>query len=113
MCIRDSWNAAMPADKIRIYAKWQAPEYTVSFETNGGNFIDPITVTKGDQIELPRDPEKEGDTFLGWYTDADFVKKFISESKIVEDITPVSYTHLDVYKRQAKRCQGIRMYSLK
>ena len=51
------------------------------------NFIDPITVTKGDQIELPRDPEKEGDTFLGWYTDADFVKKFISESKIVEDIT--------------------------
>ena len=81
------WNAAMPADNIRIYAKWQAPEYTVSFETNGGNFIDPITVTKGDQIELPRDPEKEGDTFLGWYTDADFVKKFISESKIVEDIT--------------------------
>ena len=77
----------MPADNIRIYAKWQAPEYTVSFETNGGNFIDPITVTKGDQIELPRDPEKEGDTFLGWYTDADFVKKFISESKIVEDIT--------------------------
>ena len=76
-----------PADNIRIYAKWQAPEYTVSFETNGGNFIDPITVTKGDQIELPRDPEKEGDTFLGWYTDADFVKKFISESKIVEDIT--------------------------
>ena len=44
-------------------------------------------MTKGDQIELPRDPEKEGDTFLGWYTDADFVKKFISESKIVEDIT--------------------------
>ena len=81
------WNAAMPADNIRIYAKWQAPEYTVSLETNGGNFIDPITVTKGDQIELPRDPEKEGDTFLGWYTDADFVKKFISESKIVEDIT--------------------------
>jgi len=81
------WNAAMPADNIRIYAKWQAPEYTVSFETNGGNFIDPITVTKGDQIELPRDPEKEGDIFLGWYTDADFVKKFIPESKIVEDIT--------------------------
>lgn len=26
------WNAAMPADNIRIYAKWQAPEYTVSFK---------------------------------------------------------------------------------
>ena len=77
----------MPADNIRIYAKWQAPEYTVSFETNGGTLIDSITVTKGDQIELPQNPEKEGDTFLGWYTDADFVKKFIPESKIVEDTT--------------------------
>ena len=81
------WNATMPAENITIYAKWQAPEYTVSFETNGGNPIDSITVTKGEQIELPQDPEKEGDIFLGWYTDADFVKKFIPESKIVEDTT--------------------------
>lgn len=81
------WDATMPADNITIYAKWKAPEYTVSFETNGGTDIDPITVIKGDMIELPANPEKEGDIFLGWYTDADFTKKFIPESKIVEDIT--------------------------
>ena len=63
------------------------PTYTVSFETNGGNFIDPITVTKGDQIYFPRDPEKEGDTFRMILTGLTSLKKFISESKIVEDIT--------------------------
>ena len=78
-------NTTMPADGISVYAKWVAPQYELSFETNGGDFIDSISVTKGDVIkELPV-PVKDGDVFLGWYTDPQMTKKYIAESKIVKD----------------------------
>lgn len=67
----------MPADGISVYAKWVAPQYELSFETNGGDFIDSISVTKGDVIkELPV-PVKDGDVFLGWYTDSQMTKNIL------------------------------------
>ncbi len=82
---RVDWNEKMPAENITIYAKWKAPEYQVTFETNGGNSIDPVTVVKGETLDPLPTPEKEGDTFLGWYTDSSLTKQFIEESKIVKD----------------------------
>lgn len=42
-----------------------------SFETNGGNTISEITISKGKKIELPT-PEKYGAEFGGWYDNEDF-----------------------------------------
>ena len=50
--------------------------YTLSFETNGGNTIDPISVEEGDFPQIPADPYKEGHTFAGWYTDSSFKEEF-------------------------------------
>ena len=48
-------------------------EYTVTFDTDGGNVIEPIKVQPGDLIGRPADPVKEGYTFAYWeYNDEEF-----------------------------------------
>ncbi len=42
-------------------------EYTVSFDTKGGSFVDSQKVEKGNKIEKPEDPIRDGYNFLGWY----------------------------------------------
>lgn len=83
------WNETMTEDGLTIYAKWEKPEYTVDFVTNGGESKESITRKKGfilTATELAA-PEKENDEFLGWYTDSALTKKFIPESQIVRDTT--------------------------
>ena len=48
-------------------ANWQAKEYTVTFETNGGTpVVSSITVVYGSSYTLPT-TSREGYTFGGWY----------------------------------------------
>ena len=44
-------------------------QYTISFNTNDGSNIDPITANYGTAINKPDDPTKEGYKFVGWCTD--------------------------------------------
>ena len=83
------WQTKMPSHTITLYAKWEAPIYTVTFNPNGGTVTEStLTVTKGQTLgdTLPT-PTKEGDEFLGWYTDESFTHKFVKESQIVKDQT--------------------------
>ena len=83
------WQTKMPSHTITLYAKWKAPTYTVTFNPNGGTVTEStLTVTKGQTLgdTLPT-PTKEGDEFLGWYTDESFTHKFVKESQIVKDQT--------------------------
>ena len=83
------WQTKMPSHTITLYAKWKAPTYTVTFNPNGGTVTEStLTVTKGQTLgdTLPT-PIKEGDEFLGWYTDESFTHKFVKESQIVKDQT--------------------------
>jgi uncharacterized repeat protein (TIGR02543 family) len=43
----------------------------ISFHTNGGNVIDPITFETVDTFEWPEHPSKEGYEFDGWFIDND------------------------------------------
>ena len=59
-----------------FFAHWKeiVPEptaqYTLTFDSQGGSEIDPVTADKGTRIELPGEyvPTKEGYSFKGWYT---------------------------------------------
>ena len=59
----------MPAENMTVKAQWKINQYTITFDTDGGSKIDPITQDYGTTIAKPTDPTKPGYTFAGWYTD--------------------------------------------
>ena len=58
--------AAMPAGDMTIKAQWRINRYTVTFDTDGGSAVAPITQDYGTAITAPADPTREGYTFIGW-----------------------------------------------
>ena len=42
--------------------------FKVTFNTNGGDTIEPIEVEEGERIPKPVDPVRSGYTFIGWFT---------------------------------------------
>ena len=48
------------------WAKWEINQYTITFDTNGGSEIAPITQDYGTKITTPADPTRKGYTFKGW-----------------------------------------------
>ena len=56
----------MPAENMTVTAQWKINRYTITFDTNGGSEIVPITQDYGTAITAPADPTREGYTFIGW-----------------------------------------------
>ena len=56
----------MPAENITVKAQWEINQYTITFDTNGGSEIAPITQDYGTAITAPADPTRKGYTFRGW-----------------------------------------------
>ena len=70
----------MPAENITVKAQWEINQYTITFDTNGGSEIAPITQDYGTKITVPADPTRKGYTFKGW-------DKKIPETMPAENIT--------------------------
>ena len=58
--------ATMPAENLTIKALWTINQYTITFDTDGGNEIAPITQDYNTTITAPANPTKIGYTFAGW-----------------------------------------------
>ena len=67
---KPSIPATMPAENMTIKAQWTADKpaekYTLTFDTDGGSEIAPITAEAGTAITAPAAPTKTGYTFAGW-----------------------------------------------
>ena len=78
------WDKAipetMPAENITVKAQWKINQYTITFDTNGGSEIAPITQDYGTEITAPDNPTRKGYTFKGWH-------KEIPETMPAENIT--------------------------
>ena len=78
------WNKeipeTMPAENITVKAQWEINQYTITFDTNGGSEITPITQDYGTEITAPDNPTRKGYTFKGW-------DKEIPETMPAENIT--------------------------
>ena len=58
--------ATMPAENKTINAQWEINQYTITFDTDGGSAIAPITQDYGTPVTAPENPTKEGYTFVSW-----------------------------------------------
>ncbi|SCX66197.1 Listeria/Bacterioides repeat-containing protein [Lysinibacillus fusiformis] len=73
---------------IKIYAKWNAQMYTVSFNTDGGSAVSDQSVAYGEKASAPTPaPTKAGYTFEGWYTDAGHTQVYDFTNVITENTT--------------------------
>lgn len=63
------WTVMYGQNKV-VYAKWEKPDYTVSFDTNGGQGqFDNMTVPKYNKVYNPGAPSLDNHRFMGWYTE--------------------------------------------
>jgi len=69
----DAWSsfpATMPAENVTVTASWiELPQYTVSFDENGGTVVNDQSIYQGYVASEPTDPEKVGYAFTGWFLD--------------------------------------------
>ena len=61
---------------MTLYAKWYYTG-TVTFETNGGSTIEPITQEYGTVLNAPEDPDREHYIFAGWYSDEALQNEYV------------------------------------
>jgi len=81
---------AMPAENITVKAQWEINQYTITFDTNGGSEIAPITQDYGTEITTPDKPTRKGYTFIGW-------DKEIPETMPAENITVKAQWKINQY----------------
>ena len=80
----------MPAENITVKAQWEINQYTITFDTNGGSEIAPITQDYGTEITAPDNPTRKGYTFKGW-------DKEIPETMPAENITVKAQWEINQY----------------
>ena len=80
----------MPAENITVTAQWEINQYTITFDTNGGSEIAPITQDYGTEITAPDNPTRKGYTFKGW-------DKEIPETMPAENITVKAQWEINRY----------------
>ena len=68
-----------------VYAKWTANDYEVRFITEHGNAPDSQNVPYNKTATNPGELTAEGYTFIGWYTDDNYSKKFDFRTPITGD----------------------------
>ena len=81
---------AMPAENITVKAQWEINQYTITFDTNGGSEIAPITQDYGTEITAPDNPTRKGYTFKGW-------DKEIPETMPAENMTVKAQWEINQY----------------
>ena len=80
----------MPAENMTVKAQWEINQYTITFDTNGGSEIAPITQDYGTEITAPADPTRKGYTFKGW-------DKEIPETMPAENMTVKAQWEINQY----------------
>lgn len=70
------FNYIPVTSNLTLFAKWSIKQYTLDFETNGGNYIETANYEYMSPIILPENPYRNGYEFLGWYEDIDLLQPF-------------------------------------
>lgn len=71
----------MPAKDIDLYATWEVNQYTITFDSNGGVAVSPVTCNYGAILTGFAVPTREGHTFDGWAIVADNTTTIITDKE--------------------------------
>lgn len=77
---------------ITLFAKWTTTKtYTVTFDTQGGSFVEPQYIAAGSRVQLPTEPTKDDthEHFAGWYKEAEGETLWNFETDTVEADTTI------------------------
>ncbi len=74
---------------LDIIAQYSVNQYTVTFESNGGSTIGPVTADYYSLLLAPTAPTKSGYDFAGWYKESSLttVWDFLTNKVLAADIT--------------------------
>jgi uncharacterized repeat protein (TIGR02543 family) len=73
--VKYSWPYTLTSD-VTMHARWHdnndppIPQYTITFKSEGGSAVKPITADSGAAVSRPADPTRPGYTFSGWFSAA-------------------------------------------
>lgn len=74
-------------ENLELYGQWEKDVYTVVYMVDGKEYSS-VTAEYNSYLRAPRNPEKDGFVFNGWYRDPECTKPFShSSDKILENIT--------------------------
>ena len=62
----ESIPSKMPDENRTYKAKWKINQYTITFDTDGGSAIAPITLNYGAAVTKPANPTRSGYNFVSW-----------------------------------------------
>jgi uncharacterized repeat protein (TIGR02543 family) len=68
-------------------ATWKVNQYTISFESNGGNEVNSIMQDFDTPVLEPTEPTRNGYVFGGWHSDAGLSTPYVFTTIPAEDIT--------------------------
>ena len=77
-------------EALTLYPVWNTNKYTITFDTNGGSEIAPITQDYGTEITATDNPTRKGYTFRGW-------DKEIPKTMPAENITVKAQWEINQY----------------
>ena len=72
---------------IVLYSNYKINQYTITFESNGGTSVEPITQNYATAVSEPSAPAKNGYIFDGWYSDEALENKYVFNTIPAENIT--------------------------
>lgn len=67
-----------------LYAKWNPGQSLVTYNSAGGNFIEPEYIVSDSIVEQLPIPERDGYNFLGWYVDNNLEKLYL-DNVLIDD----------------------------
>jgi uncharacterized repeat protein (TIGR02543 family) len=64
-----------------------APEHVVTFDSDGGSAVDPVTVPAGGVVAEPAEPTRGSDLFAGWFSDAECRTPYDFGAPVTQSLT--------------------------
>ena len=82
--VKDSSGNRTVADRTIVI---QPQLKTLMFDSQGGSYVESISVPAGTKVKAPTDPTRIGYSFAGWYTDEEYAKSYVFNQPVNDTIT--------------------------